>query len=52
MVAYPEAKVILTLHPRGPEAWYQSTIETIYFTENRWQFRFLKTICALCQEDG
>ena len=31
--AYPEAKVLLTLHPRGPEAWYESTIATIYFTE-------------------
>ena len=39
--AYPDAKVVLTLHPRGPEAWYESTIDTIYFTENRWQFRFL-----------
>lgn len=32
-VAYPKAKVILTLHPRGPEAWYESTMDTIYFTE-------------------
>lgn len=39
--AYPDAKVILTLHPRGPEAWYESTIDTIYFTENVWQFKFL-----------
>jgi hypothetical protein len=39
--AYPDAKVLLTLHPRGPEAWYESTIDTIYFTENRWQFKFL-----------
>src|SRR5579863_4286375 len=26
MKAYPDAKVILTLHPRGPEAWYESTM--------------------------
>ena len=39
--AYPQAKVLLTLHPRGPEAWYESTIDTIYFTESRWQFKFL-----------
>ncbi len=38
----PEAKVLLTLHPKGAEAWYESTIETIYFTENRWQFKVLK----------
>jgi hypothetical protein len=39
--AYPEAKVLVTLHPRGPEAWYESTMDTIYFTESMWQFRFL-----------
>jgi len=52
MVAYPEAKVILTLHPRGPEAWYRSTIETIYFTENRWQFRFLKRFVPFAKKMG
>ena len=26
----PDAKVLLTLHPGGAEAWYQSTLETIY----------------------
>jgi Sulfotransferase domain len=30
MVAYPKAKVLLTVHPKGPEAWYDSTIESIY----------------------
>jgi hypothetical protein len=39
--ANPDAKVLLTLHPRGAEAWYESTIDTIYFTENLWQFRVL-----------
>ena len=42
MNAYPEAKVLLTLHPKGPEAWYDSTIDTIYFTETMWQFRVLE----------
>jgi Sulfotransferase domain len=42
LVAYPDAKVLLTLHPGGPEAWYDSTIDTIYFTENLWQFKVLK----------
>lgn len=41
MAAYPQAKVLLTLHPKGPEAWYDSTIDTIYFTETMWQFRVL-----------
>lgn len=42
MQDYPDAKVLLTLHPRGPEVWYESTIDTIYFTENKWQFQVLK----------
>jgi hypothetical protein len=42
MAAYPDAKVLLTLHPRGPEAWYESTIDTIYFTENVWQFKVVE----------
>jgi hypothetical protein len=42
MEAYPDAKVLLTLHPKGPEAWYDSVLETIYFTESKWQFRALQ----------
>ncbi len=42
MAANPDAKVLLTLHPRGAEAWYESTIDTIYFTENVWQFKVLE----------
>ena len=42
MEAYPDAKVLLTLHPKGPEAWYESTMDTIYFTENVWQFKVLE----------
>lgn len=38
---YPDAKVILTLHPGGPEAWFKSTINTIYKTELLWQFKVL-----------
>jgi hypothetical protein len=40
--AYPEAKVILTLHPKGPEAWYDSTYQTIYFSEYKWVFKMLQ----------
>ena len=50
--AYPNSKVILTLHPRGPEAWYQSTIETIYFTESRWQFQVLKLFTPFAKKMG
>jgi hypothetical protein len=42
MVAYPDAKVLLTLHPKGADAWYDSTIDTIYFTETMWQFKVLE----------
>ena len=28
--AYPQAKVLLTLHPGGAQAWYRSTMGTIY----------------------
>jgi hypothetical protein len=42
IAAYPDAKVLLTLHPKGPDAWYDSTIDTIYFTENVWQFKVLE----------
>jgi hypothetical protein len=40
--ANPDAKVLLTLHPRGAEAWYDSTMDTIYFTETMWQFKVLE----------
>lgn len=40
--AYPDAKVLLTLHPKGAEAWYESTMDTIYFTETMWQFKVLE----------
>ena len=39
--AYPDARVILTLHPRGAEAWYESTVQTIYAPERMWQFSVL-----------
>ena len=42
MAAYPDAKVLLTLHPKGPDAWFESVIGTIYFTESMWQFKVLE----------
>lgn len=50
--AYPDAKIILTLHPSGPEAWYESTIDTIYFTESVWQFKFLKLFTPFAKKMG
>jgi hypothetical protein len=52
MAAYPDAKVLLTLHPRGAEAWYESTIDTIYFTENRWQFKVLELMTPFGRKFG
>jgi Sulfotransferase domain len=50
MVAYPQAKVLLTLHPRGPVAWHDSTLETIYFTETSWQFKVLKMVSPFARK--
>jgi len=52
MVAYPDAKVLLTLHPRGAEAWYESTIDTIYFSENVWQFKVLEWLTPFGRKFG
>lgn len=41
LAANPDAKVLLTLHPKGAEAWYDSTVETIYKFERTWQYRLL-----------
>ncbi len=49
MQEYPDAKVLLTLHPKGPEAWYESTIETIYFTESSWQFKVLGLVAPFAR---
>ena len=50
--AYPDAKVLITLHPRGPEAWYESTIDTIYFTKSSWQFKVLKLLTPFAKKMG
>ncbi|MEM6708920.1 MAG: sulfotransferase family protein [Pseudomonadota bacterium] len=42
--AYPNAKVLLTVHPGGATAWFDSAFETIYFTERYWQFRVVGTL--------
>ncbi|MDE2081215.1 MAG: hypothetical protein KGI90_07675 [Burkholderiales bacterium] len=52
MAAYPEAKVLLTLHPKGAEAWYESTMDTIYFTENVWQFKVLELFTPFGRKFG
>lgn len=52
MVAYPNAKVLLTVHPGGAEAWYNSTMDTIYFTETLWQFKVLKAVVPAMRKFG
>lgn len=42
--AYPEAKVLLTLHPGGPDAWYDSTRATIHYMDRAWQAKFLAAV--------
>lgn len=44
LVTYPDAKVLLTLHPGGPESWYESTYETIYSGERLWQARVVDRV--------
>ena len=50
--SYPDAKVILTLHPKGPQTWYESTMETIYFTKNMWQFKVLQAVTPFGRKAG
>jgi hypothetical protein len=50
--AYPDAKIVLTLHPRGAAGWYDSTIDTIYFTENKWQFKVLELFTPFGRKFG
>ena len=52
LAEYPEAKVLLTLHPRGAQAWYDSTIDTIYFTETLWQFKVLEWLTPFGRKFG
>jgi hypothetical protein len=52
LAAYPEAKVVLTLHPKGAQTWYESTMETIYFTETGWQFQILKALTPFGRRFG
>ena len=52
LAAYPAAKLILTLHPKGAEAWYESTMDTIYFTQTSWQFKVLKAVTPFGRKFG
>ncbi|MBU1053528.1 MAG: hypothetical protein KKC46_06830 [Proteobacteria bacterium] len=42
MAAYPDAKVLLTVHPGGAQAWYESSMNTIYPMVYMWQFKVLE----------
>lgn len=50
--SYPDAKILLTLHPKGAEAWYESTMNTIYFTEKMWQFKLLELLTPFGRKFG
>jgi hypothetical protein len=52
LAANPEAKLVLTLHPKGAEYWYESTIDTIYFTEKMWQFKVLELLTPFGRKFG
>ncbi|MDF0603447.1 sulfotransferase family protein [Psychromarinibacter sp. C21-152] len=44
LAAYPDAKVLLTLHPHGGPGWYDSAISTIWYTESMWQWKVIETL--------
>ena len=48
--AYPEAKIILTLHPKGPEGWYKSTIDTIYALEKMWESKLFAFVIPMVRK--
>ena len=50
--AYPRAKILLTLHPRGAEAWYESTMATIYAPETMWEFKLLRKLVPYFRKMG
>jgi hypothetical protein len=52
LAAYPDASVVLTLHPGGAEAWYESTMETIYYTETMWQSKVLEYVSPFKRKFG
>jgi hypothetical protein len=49
LAANPDAKVLMTLHPKGAGAWYDSVMETIYFTQNRWFFAVMATVMPIAR---
>jgi Sulfotransferase domain len=44
MEQYPHAKVLLTEHPKGPEAWYKSCMETIVPASCDWSVQIFSLI--------
>ena len=50
--AYPDAKVILTLHPKGAETWYESVMQTTYLTRTMWQFKVLQLLTPFGRKFG
>lgn len=52
IAAYPNAKVLLTLHPHGPDAWYDSVVDTIYRPETMWQFAVLGVLSPFGRKMG
>lgn len=50
--AYPDAKVLLTIHPKGAEGWFDSAISTIYFSQSRWQYKLIGTFVPYARKFG
>ncbi len=52
LAAYPDAKVLLTIHPGGAQAWYESTMSTIYPMVYIWQFKVLEFVTPFARKLG
>lgn len=52
LAANPDAKIVLTLHPKGAQSWYESSMETVYFTETMWQFDVVRALTPFGRKFG
>jgi hypothetical protein len=52
VAAHPSAKVILTLHAKGADAWYESTMTTIHKLSYMWQLKLMELLVPRMRKFG
>lgn len=52
LAEYPDAKLLLTLHPRGAAGWYDSTIDTIYLPRTSGSSKILEWLTPFGRKFG